>query len=275
MERALVVLREVDRKADRRRHRAADHRAGRVRDYQRVDILTDIVGKLSPLCLEHVIVHDSVVPAGHLHDFLYNVVRVERRRMDHCLTAHRLAHKFLKALPVMLQERLPVNHHRPGRYRRVLDLVPSARAHERLDDSDPLTHCAHDPLESIDVISELLRGQNTERPCFGRRRVRCLDPLCEHRNRLACFKVHAVLLELRFHSRPHRVLHRSSDQAVHVVVTAVHADQVEVGPECFGVIFCHVGQNSASNSSLPQSTAYIAGVKSDLCRKKRVGPVGL
>ena len=272
--RACVPLGEVHCKADGRCQRPAVHGAGSVRDDQCVGALVDVVGKLAPLSFQRVVFPDPAGAPAHLHDLLHDVVRVQCRGVDRLLTLHCLGDELAVAISVVLHERLAVDHHSPGRHCGVLDLIPAAGGHQGLYDADVLSHGADQALELVYGVAELLRCQDTDLPCPLGRSVSRLDPLCQKRDRVALLKICAVLFELLLHGRPHLVLHGSADQAVHVVISAVHTDQVHVETKCLRVVFCHVLEKRAECLSLAQAAPYVARIEGDLCCEQGIGLPG-
>ena len=270
-----VPLREVHRQSDRCRQRPAKHGAGRVRNDQRVGPRFHIIRQLAPLGLQHIIFPDPASVPVHLHHLFDDVVRIQRRGVHCLLTAHRPLHKLAKALLIVPHEGISVDHHRPGRNFRIADLIPTAGGHQCFDNADLSAHRAHQSLELVHRVAQLPRCQNTNLPGVLRRSIRGLDPLCEQRDRVAGLHVHAVLFELLLHSSPHLIFQRRSDQAVHVVVTTVYTDQIQVGTQPLRMVLGHVLQDRAERLSLTKAAAHVSRVERDPCREQRVRLPGL
>ena len=90
----------------------------------------------------------AAVP-GQIQHLLHDVIRIQCRGMDHCLTLYSLLHELAVTLRVMLHERISVDHHGSGRYRAVTDLVPASCRHQRLNDADLLSHGTDQTLDIL------------------------------------------------------------------------------------------------------------------------------
>ena len=206
MVRSGVSLGKIYRQTNRCRHWSTEHRAGSVRNYQRIGSCFHVIRQLTPLSFQHVVVHDMESRPAHIHDLFYDVVWKQCRGMNLLRTAHCLLNESAVALSIVLHKSISVDHHSSGRYRAVTDLIPASRGHERFHNADVLTHRAHQTLELIYRVAELLRGQDTKLSGSLGRSIRGLDPLREQGDRVSCLQVHTVLLKLLLHGFPHLAL---------------------------------------------------------------------